>query len=141
MMWVYIVSLILVLPLTHAHADDRAKQRAETRLFTQMEKYEAWQEEVDAALDELSRRAGNVRRSSGDARARAIEQYYVQHDTVKISQSKGSRILSRIRRACEQIAKKWPPEPPECQEELPELRRFRSETSTRRSRTYDHAFK
>ena len=136
-----ITILVLVLSLTDVHADDRAKQRAESRIFTQMEKYEAWQEEVDSELDELMRQAGNYRRTRGNeaAEARAWQHYLAQDHAVDISQSKGSRILSRIRRACQQMAERWPPESFACQEEFPELVRFHRRTSTRRGEAYDYA--
>ena len=132
--------VLLVLFASSAFADDRAKQRTEARIFAQIEKYEAWQEEVDSALDELMRQAGNYRRARGNkaAATRAWQQYLAQDDAVDISQSKGSRILSRIRRACQQMAERWPPESFACQEEFPELVRFHRRTSTRRGEAYDY---
>ena len=132
--------ILLVLFASSAFADDRAKQRAEARLFTQIEKYEAWQDEVDRALDELMRQAGNYRRTRGNeaAKARAWQHYLAQDDAVEISQDKGSRILSRIRRACQQMAERWPPESFACQEEFPELVRFHNSTTTRRAEAYDY---
>ena len=139
--WLGIGGLVLVASLADARADDRARQRTEARTATQYEKFEAWQEEMDSELDELLRRAGNLRRSGGRRAAEewARQQYEAQEQAVKIVRGKGSRLLSRIRRACQQMAERWPPEPPECQEELHALVYFLNRTLTRQSEAYDSA--
>lgn len=139
-----LISFVLMLSLTHAHADDRAKQRAEDRIFTQMEKYEAWQEEIERELETLWDRAerlrqmGQVTRHSGKL-APFAKQFVAQEKKVERSRDKGWRILSRIQRACERIAEQWPPAPPECQEEYQALRDFQLRTRKRVIEAGDHA--
>ena len=81
MAWLCMTGLVLVLSLTNARADDRAKQRAEARIFTQMEKYEAWQEEVESELEELWRHTDTGPYS---------KQFSAQWKKVDMTQGKGS---------------------------------------------------
>ena len=129
MAWLCIASLVLV-SVIDAHADDRAKQRAEARIFTQMEQYEAWQEEVESELERL--------RGHTEAGPYS-KQFSAQWEKVNMTRRKGRRILLRINRACEQIAERWPPAPPECQEERRELQRFFFDTHSRQSDIDDMA--
>ncbi len=142
MIWLCGTGLVFMLSLTNANADDGARQRTEARIFTQFEKYEAWQEEVDSELEELWRRVENVRQIGQitqiyDRIEPFVKQYEAQWKQVDMTQKKGRRILLRIDRACEQIAEQWPPAPPECQEELRELWRFLRDTNTRQSEIGD----
>ena len=135
--------VLLVLFASSAFADDRAKQRAEARIFTQIEKYEAWQEEVDRALEALWDRAERLRQMSQRTQhsgklAPFQNQYEAQWKQVDRTREKGRRILSRIKRACEQIAEQWPPAPPECQEEYQALRDFYRHTRKRKVETWDY---
>ena len=137
MAWLCIASLVLV-SVIDAHADDRAKQRAEAHIFTQIEKYEAWQEEIERELEALWDRAERLRQMGQRTQhsgklAPFQESFSAQSGKVRRSRDKGYRILSRIRRACQQIKERWPPEPPECQEEFPVLLRFHNRLSTRQS--------
>ena len=123
-------------------ADDRARQRTEARIITQSEKYETWQEEIDGELEELWRRKENLKQIN-----RITQKYYRiepfvkpyedQWEKVDMTQQKGHRILLRIDRACQRIKERWPPEPPECQEELSEFWRFYRDTQGRQSEIGD----
>ena len=124
-----------------ARADDRARQRTEARIITQSEKYEAWQEEVESELEELWRRAENLKQINRITQIRDRhkpfeDRYWAQWEKIDMTQKKGHRILSRIRQACQRIEERWPPAPPECQEELSEFQRFYNDTQTRQSELY-----
>ena len=123
-MWLCITSLILMMSVTDAGAnDDRARQRAEARVIKQYEKFEGWQEKASTQVDRLHlmaqdfRRVRSPRGRENEAERIARLNYAGQLDVVERSIEEGERLYARIVRACQRMEERWPPVPPECEEE------------------------